>query len=66
MLGTPQDERTGIVRYNGGLKEPTTERNPLDNIDCADEPYEKLKPILKWNVGRPSNERMLIALCLLG
>lgn len=40
---------TGIVRYDNNDDDPTSE--PLDfPIACSDEPYELLKPVLKWTV----------------
>ena len=56
----PPEEKIGILRYNSTCElEPNTTKNEFTNI-CADEPYKKLVPILPWNVGKPSNERMMI------
>ncbi|KAK4099249.1 multicopper oxidase [Parathielavia hyrcaniae] len=54
------DEQMGIVRYNwtymtaarrpAPLSEP-----PLYDINCADEPYDKLVPNIPWTVGDPAN-----------
>ena len=52
-------EEIGILRYNSGESDPTTKTNKFLN-SCADEPYDKLVPILPWKVGKPSNERMMI------
>ncbi|KAL8791999.1 MAG: hypothetical protein Q9195_005417 [Heterodermia aff. obscurata] len=56
-FGSPPEEKIGILRYNSTCElEPTTEINKFGN-SCADEPYEKLVPILPWKVGKPSNEQ---------
>jgi hypothetical protein len=40
---------TGIVRY--GFNDETPKSKPGKfPTDCSDEPYDKLKPILKWTV----------------
>ncbi|OQV10674.1 hypothetical protein CLAIMM_14640 isoform 2 [Cladophialophora immunda] len=46
------DPRTGIVVYKD--TEPVDYPVTFDTT-CRDEPYDKLVPILKWTVGRPSN-----------
>lgn len=57
---TPFDVRTGIIRYNTSSGPdnnlPTSE--PWDyRHDCADEPYEKLQPIIPWVIDHhPANE----------
>jgi hypothetical protein len=44
----------GIVRYNDeNKKNPLTEPF-LFGAFCADEPYEKLVPMVKWNVTPPT------------
>lgn len=56
------DEQMGIIRYNATaakLKKPKP-KDPLSepdlyDINCADEPYEKLIPRKKWQVGDPIN-----------
>lgn len=51
------DERMGILRYNvTDHEDPSTEAHEYGKT-CADEPYENLKPILPWKIGKPSNER---------
>ena len=55
----PPKEEIGILHYNDSTGEPTTKWNEFKN-SCADEPYDKLVPILPWKVGKPSNERMMI------
>ena len=57
-VNTPKEE-IGILRYNSSESDPTTKKNEFLN-SCADEPYDKLVPILPWKVGKPSNERMMI------
>ena len=53
----PLDEKMGILRYNETDKElPTTDPHKFGKT-CADEPYDNLKPILPWKIGKPSNER---------
>ncbi|MCJ1267361.1 hypothetical protein MMC22_007246 [Lobaria immixta] len=55
-LGGAPDERQGIIFYGKDKKLlPTTQRNPGLNLNCSDEPYEKLVPIIPWTVGKPSN-----------
>ena len=47
----------GILRYNDTSQEdPATKAHEYGKT-CADEPYENLKPILPWRIGKPSNER---------
>ncbi|ETI23255.1 hypothetical protein G647_05054 [Cladophialophora carrionii CBS 160.54] len=46
------DNRTGIIIYK--------KKDPVDyprtfSIECRDEPYGKLVPVLNWTVGSPSN-----------
>ncbi|KAK0636757.1 multicopper oxidase-domain-containing protein [Bombardia bombarda] len=56
------DEQMGIIRYNQSLlanaslhrPDPLSEP-PLYDINCADEPYDKLKPWRPWTVGNPVN-----------
>ncbi|TVY80724.1 Laccase [Lachnellula suecica] len=49
-------EENGILRYAKAAKEnPTTKKTPMDE-SCADEPYDKLVPVVKWTVGEPVNE----------
>ena len=56
--GKAPDDKIGILRYDeSSVLEPNTTNNTFVN-SCADEPYDKLVPILPWKVGKPSNERM--------
>jgi hypothetical protein len=58
------DDRLGILRYDSSSEEdPKTEPYTFSHA-CRDEPYENLKPIFKWNVGKPSNERMSLSLSI--
>ena len=51
------EDEMGILRYNDTNKElPSTSAHKYGK-NCADEPYENLKPILPWKIGKPSNER---------
>ena len=51
------EERMGILRYNNtNNDDPNTTAHEYGKT-CADEPYENLKPILPWKIGKPSNER---------
>ena len=53
----PPEERMGILRYDDASEEvPNTVAHTYGKT-CADEPYENLKPVLPWKVGKPSNER---------
>lgn len=51
------DERTGILRYKGAPTTlPTTTSTEVVPALCSDEASEKLKPIVKWEVGTtPAN-----------
>ena len=58
------DDRLGILRYDkSSTEDPTTQSNEFGRA-CADEPYKNLRPVLKWNVGKPSNERMFFFLSI--
>ena len=53
----PLEEKMGILRYNAtDNNDPDTKANTFGTT-CADEPYDKLKPMLPWKIGPPSNER---------
>lgn len=55
--GRIPEERMGILRYNATDKTaPATDAHEYGKT-CADEPYEELKPMLPWKIGKPSNER---------
>lgn len=49
---------TGILRYDANNQATPTTVNGSYSLACSDEPYDKLKPILPWTIGKPSNERM--------
>ena len=47
---------TGIIRYTNNNNEPSSlENSDIKDRKCADEPYDKLRPVRKWNVKSPSN-----------
>ena len=48
-------DNTGIIRYSESSAEPTSTVDPRISPKCSDEPYESLTPMLKWEVGKPSN-----------
>ncbi|KAL8775827.1 MAG: hypothetical protein Q9194_003603, partial [Teloschistes cf. exilis] len=51
--GSTPDERQGILYYKNGTTEyPETDRGGF-NITCSDEPYDKLVPVLPWQVPSP-------------
>ena len=51
------EDKLGILRYDeSSTEDPTTNPNNFGNA-CADEPYDNLKPIVPWKIGKPSNER---------
>ena len=52
------DDRLGILRYDESSEEDPNTKSNIFGRTCKDEDYENLKPVLKWNVGKPSNERM--------
>lgn len=55
--GTIPDDRTGILRYQGAPNtKPTTSIQSGLTFACQDEPPEKLKPVVRWEVGtNPAN-----------
>lgn len=56
---SPGYERSGILRYGNSQALPTTSSWPVGknvSLDCSDETYTSLKPILPWTVGRPAND----------
>ena len=55
--GITPKERIGILRYNDTSQEDPATKAHEYGTTCADEPYENLKPILPWRIGKPSNER---------
>ncbi|KAK0508592.1 hypothetical protein JMJ35_008868 [Cladonia borealis] len=50
-------EEMGILRYNDTNQEDPSTKAHEYGKECADEPYENLKPILPWRIGKPSNEQ---------
>lgn len=52
------DNRTGILFYDGADKKllPKTNISSFPTA-CSDEPYEKLKPYVPWQVGVPANQQ---------
>ncbi|KKY23553.1 putative multicopper oxidase [Phaeomoniella chlamydospora] len=51
------DNRTGILFYaDSNHKTLPTTTQAAFSINCADEPYDKLVPIVPWKVGPPSNQ----------
>ena len=48
---------TGILRYNHRNHARPTTVNGSYSLKCSDEASDKLKPILPWTIGKPSNER---------
>jgi hypothetical protein len=49
--GNQPDERQGILRYNESNHDvPTTFRRDTISLDCRDENYKNLKPVLNWTV----------------
>ncbi|KAK3687959.1 multicopper oxidase-domain-containing protein [Podospora appendiculata] len=54
------DQQMGIIRYNRAYQNVTNPPDPLSepplfDINCADEPYDKLIPWRPWQVGNPVN-----------
>ena len=48
--------QTGILRYNASSKrDPTTQRWNNILLNCSDETYTSLSPVLPWIVGPPKN-----------
>ena len=61
QLGGIPDERQGIVYYKkGSTAYPFTARGGY-SIACSDEPYDKLRPFVPWQVAKPSNPSTPIA-----
>ena len=56
MNGGRPDERQGILSYRpNSMVIPTTERAEVDTR-CRDEPFERLRPYLYWNITKPSEQ----------
>ncbi|KAI9892924.1 MAG: hypothetical protein M1814_001083 [Vezdaea aestivalis] len=56
--GTP-DVRTGVIRYDARSTEDPPEAPNTFPLECSDEPYDKLKPVLKWKVDPPTEKSNL-------
>lgn len=52
--GGKPDERQGILSYNDTEAIPTTARVGNMNTTCRDEPFEKLRPWLRWDIKKPN------------
>ncbi|KAL8709877.1 MAG: hypothetical protein Q9220_005493 [cf. Caloplaca sp. 1 TL-2023] len=52
--GVP-DERQGIVYYKKGSTAYPFTQNGTYDVNCRDEPYVKLRPIIPWQVPAPAN-----------
>jgi len=58
-LGGIPDERQGIVYYEKGSKAyPTTPRAPSIPLDCRDEPFPSLVPVLPWTVKKVQRDEI--------
>lgn len=58
-LASPGYEKTGTLRYSDKTVTPNSKPWPLGSsvsLDCSDETYSSLKPILPWQVGRAGND----------
>ena len=58
LNSTLEMSRTGIISYADAAQDdslPTTSRHNV-TIDCHDEPYENLVPIVPWTVTGPAND----------
>ena len=54
--GSPGYETTGILRYGSSLATPTTTAWQGISLNCSDETYTSLEPIVPWTVGKPVND----------
>ena len=51
------DTRTGIIYYSGYPQATPVSDSHIFSLDCTDEPYESLVPIVLWAVGQhPAND----------
>ena len=48
------DTRTGVIRYGGTSAEPKDMPGSYP-VECKDEQYDKLIPVVPWKIGKPSN-----------
>jgi hypothetical protein len=56
LPGTPGYEETGILRYNSSsMADPKSTQWKNISLECSDEAYNNLHPVLPWIVGDPSN-----------
>jgi hypothetical protein len=53
---SPGYEKTGILRYGNSAALPSTKDWDEVLLNCSDEPYDDLVPILPWIVGKPAND----------
>ena len=53
--GDPGYEKTGILRYGSSEALPTTSAWNGIALNCSDETYTSLKPIVPWTIGKPAN-----------
>ena len=54
--GEPGYDEVAILRYNASsTSDPSTKKWPKISLDCSDETYTSLTPILPWTVESPSN-----------
>ena len=64
-LGGIPDERQGIVYYEKVSKTyPTTPRAPSIPLDCRDEPFPSLVPVLPWTIKKVQRQGELESFCL--
>jgi len=57
------DERTGILRYDANSPFEPISKKHIFPTKCSDEPYEKLKPVLRWTVEPPEKGKQSFKLC---
>jgi hypothetical protein len=64
-LGGIPDERQGIVYYEKGSEAyPTTPRASSIPLNCSDEPFSSLVPVLPWTVKKVQRQGELESFCL--
>ena len=52
----PGYEKSGILRYGNSQALPTSTPWKGVSLNCSDETYTSLKPIVPWTVGTPAND----------
>jgi hypothetical protein len=58
------ETRIGVLRYDkNDHSDPTTSVQKY-GLNCRDEKYENLVPVIPWTIGKPSNERMNLLSCV--